>query len=180
MTSPLAAEIPSVVIVPPAPGDAEEFVAAVARSSALQAGWVTPPATLDAFASYLKRTERGDFAPFVVRRAVDGELAGIINISQIIGEPLSSDFLGFYAFEPHARRGYMRAGLTLALRHAFDVLALHRIEANIQPGNLASIELVRKLGFRWEGFSPKYLRVAGQWRDHERWALLAEEFVATS
>jgi [ribosomal protein S5]-alanine N-acetyltransferase len=156
--------------------DEHDFLAAVARSKLLHADWVTPPDTVDAFARYVERSSRSDFAAFLVRRTEDRTLAGVINISQIVGEPLSSAFLGFYAFEPHARQGCTRAGLQLALAYAFDVLGLHRIEANIQPANLASIALVQSLGFRREGFSPKYLRVAGEWRDHERWALLAEEF----
>jgi ribosomal-protein-alanine N-acetyltransferase len=156
--------------------DEQAFLAAVGRSQSLHADWVKPPATVDAFAGYLERASRSDFATFLVRRADDRALAGVINISHIIGEPLSSAFVGFYALEPFSRQGHMRAGLQLALAHVFDVLSLHRIEANIQPANIASIAFVQSLGFRREGFSPKYLRVAGEWRDHERWALLAEEF----
>ncbi len=59
---------------------------------------------------------------------------------------------------------------------AFGELGLHRLEANIQPDNAASIALVRKPGFRLEGYSPRYLKIAGRWRDHERWAILAEEW----
>ena len=62
------------------------------------------------------------------------------------------------------------------LRTAFRTLRLHRVEANIQPGNRASIALVERAGFRREGYSRRYLKIAGRWRDHERWALLAEEW----
>jgi ribosomal-protein-alanine N-acetyltransferase len=70
----------------------------------------------------------------------------------------------------------MSAGLALVLRQAFRQLGLHRVEANIQPDNARSIALVRRLGFRREGFSPRYLKLGGRWRDHERWALLREEW----
>jgi ribosomal-protein-alanine N-acetyltransferase len=70
----------------------------------------------------------------------------------------------------------MREGIELVLRRAFTSLKLHRIEANIQPGNRASIALAQGAGFRREGFSPRYLKIGGRWRDHERWAILAEEW----
>src|SRR3712207_9334314 len=70
----------------------------------------------------------------------------------------------------------MRESLELVLDYAFGTLALHRLEANIQPGNAASIALARGAGFRLEGFSPRYLLIGGQWRDHERYAITAEEW----
>ena len=70
----------------------------------------------------------------------------------------------------------MREGLILTIRHAFRELRLHRLEANIQPINTRSIALVQSLGFRLEGYSPKYLKISGRWRDHERYALLAPQW----
>ena len=69
----------------------------------------------------------------------------------------------------------MREAMELVLDHAFGPLALHRLEANIQPGNHASIALARGAGFRLEGYSPRYLLIGGQWRDHERYALTVDE-----
>jgi len=64
------------------------------------------------------------------------------------------------------------------LRYAFTTLRLHRIEANIQPGNIASRKLAEGAGFTREGFSPRYLKIGGRWRDHERWAINAEQWQA--
>ena len=69
----------------------------------------------------------------------------------------------------------MFEGMKLVTQFAFTEMGLHRVEANVQPGNAGSLALVRKCGFRREGFSPRYLQVLGEWRDHERWALLADE-----
>ncbi|MET0167931.1 MAG: GNAT family protein, partial [Vicinamibacterales bacterium] len=63
--------------------------------------------------------------------------------------------------------------LHAVIRHAFLSLKLHRLEANIQPGNTKSIALVRACGFAKEGYSLRYLKIGGRWRDHERWAILA-------
>ena len=70
----------------------------------------------------------------------------------------------------------MSEAIRLILRYAFKQLKLHRIEANIQPHNSASIAVVRKYGFTKEGFSPKYLKISGRWRDHERWAIIKENW----
>jgi len=84
-----------------------------------------------------------------------------------------SAYLGYYVFAGYERRGVMRAGLQQLIRHAFGPMKLHRLEANIQVGNTASIALVKACGFNQEGFSPRYLKINGRWRDHERWALVA-------
>jgi [ribosomal protein S5]-alanine N-acetyltransferase len=75
----------------------------------------------------------------------------------------------------HSRRGLMTQALRLCTAFAFSELGLHRLEANIQPTNAASIALVRRVGFRKEGFSPRYLMIDEMWCDHERWALLADD-----
>jgi len=67
----------------------------------------------------------------------------------------------------------MTIGIKLLLSKAFEELKLHRIEANIQPNNKASISLVSHAGFEKEGFSKNYLNIGGLgWKDHERWAIV--------
>lgn len=105
------------------------------------------------------------------------ELAGVININEIVRGSFCSGYLGYYALVPHNGCGYMKRGLQAVLRQAFRTLGLHRLEANIQPDNEASRRLVQRLGFRLEGFSPRYLKIAGRWRDHERWALTSEDWI---
>ncbi|MEO6293613.1 MAG: GNAT family protein [Burkholderiaceae bacterium] len=92
--------------------------------------------------------------------------------ADILGQ-FCSAYLGFYAFAGQERQGFMGEGLQAVTQHAFKTLQLHRLEANIQPDNAASIALVTVCGFAKEGFSPHYLKIADQWRDHERWAILA-------
>jgi ribosomal-protein-alanine N-acetyltransferase len=159
----------------PTASDARLFLAAVARSRRLHGRWVSAPGTLIDFATYLRRSRRRSQRGFLVFTP-SGALAGVINISEIVRGSFCSAYLGYYAFVPHHRQGYMTLGLALVIERAFGRLGLHRLEANIQPGNAASRRLVGRLGFRCEGYSERYLRIAGKWRDHERWALTAEDW----
>jgi ribosomal-protein-alanine N-acetyltransferase len=160
--------------VPSARGRAE-FLAAVARSARLHQGVADPPRTPAAFSAYLRRL-RGPGHLGYWMRTPDGQLAGVINVSEIVRGSFQSAYLGYYAFSPHDGRGYMFQGLRAVIRDAFVVHRLHRLEANIQPVNGRSRSLVRGLGFRREGYSPRYLTISGRWRDHERWALTIEDW----
>jgi ribosomal-protein-alanine N-acetyltransferase len=160
----------------PTARDRDEFLERVHASRKLHGRWVSAPADVEAFAAWLKRAKGSDMESLLVCRRDDGAIAGVYNISQIFYGHFCSAYLGYYAFAPFGGRGYMREGLPLVLRHAFGPLGLHRIEANIQPENAPSIALVTGAGFHLEGLSPRYLKIAGRWRDHERWAILAEEF----
>ena len=102
----------------------------------------------------------------------------MININEVIRGAFQCGALGYYAFSPYAGKGLMHEGMLLVLKYAFQKLKLHRVEANIQRNNRASIALVRKCGFVREGLSRRMLKVCGKWRDHERWALLVEDFRA--
>lgn len=112
-------------------------------------------------------------AAFLVFRHADDGLVGVFNITNIVRGAFQSGYLGYYVFAGHERQGLMRKGLEAVVRFAFKNLELHRLEANIQPTNVASIALVKACGFLQEGYSPRYLKIDGHWRDHERWAILA-------
>jgi len=160
----------------PAPVHGPEFLAAVAASRSLHRPWVSPPATRAAYRAHVARCKGDDFRSLLIRRNFDDALVGLANLSAIQRGNLQSAYLGFYAFVPYTGVGYMTEGLMLVLRYAFGDLSLHRVEANVQPTNAASLALVKRVGFQREGFSPRYLKIAGAWRDHERWAALADEW----
>ena len=162
-----------VVLRPLTAADQRDFVDAVRRSRKLHRPWTSPPATPAEFRTYLKRVSPPGNRAFLVRRRDDGALVGVFNVTQIVMARFRSAYLGYYAFAPHERQGLMREGLESLVRHAFGRMKLHRLEANIQPGNRASIALVKRCGFAKEGFSPRYLKIGARWRDHERWAIIA-------
>jgi ribosomal-protein-alanine N-acetyltransferase len=159
---------------PLAAGDQDEFVALARASVGLHHPWYSMPTTREDFQAYLARYSQPSTEGFLVCLRDGGAMAGFVTIDSIIRGRFQSASLSYAAFAPAAGRGYMSEGLTLVLRHAFQELRLHRLEASIQPANHASLRLVRRQGFRKEGFSPDMLFIDGAWRDHERWAITRE------
>ena len=154
--------------------DEAEFLQMARASRAFHRPWSYPPATPKAFREHVGGISAGD-ERLVVCRNLDGAIVGSFGLSQIVHGRFRNSYVGYYAFEPFAGQGYMREGLELVLRHAFDDLRLHRVQASIQPGNERSIALVRAAGFRLEGLALRYLKIGGRWRDHEQWAITVED-----
>ncbi|WP_405422205.1 GNAT family N-acetyltransferase [Streptomyces erythrochromogenes] len=158
--------------------DGPEFTARVRESRDLHRPWLFPPATVEEYEPYAARLTEGEVrAGFLVCELATGALAGFVNVNNIVRGAFQCGALGYGAFAHAAGRGLLREALGLVLDHAFaptgEGLGLHRLEANVQPGNTASIALVRGAGFRLEGLSPEFLHVDGAWREHERWAVTA-------
>ncbi|MCG5217898.1 GNAT family N-acetyltransferase [Streptosporangium sp. KLBMP 9127] len=152
--------------------DQDEFVELVRASVDLHSPWMSLPSTPQEFQAYIGRFDDPQTARALLVCVRDtGAIAGNVNINSIIRGRLQSGALGYAAFAPTAGRGYMTEGLGLVLRHAFLELRLHRLEAQIQSENHASLKLVQRHGFRYEGRSPDLLFIDGAWRDHERWAI---------
>jgi ribosomal-protein-alanine N-acetyltransferase len=156
--------MPIVSIAPATAADAGALMAGHVASRTMHAPWVAPFTDQAGFEAWFG----GAGERLVAREEQNGEICGVFNISQIVMGNFCSAYLGFYGMAGFGGRGLMTA-------HAFEVLGLHRLEANVQPGNEMSIALVRRVGFAKEGFSPGYLRIGGVWRDHERWAVVAAQ-----
>ncbi len=172
----------TVLIRYPVMADRDEFVRLRQKSKRFHKAWEpTPPKGFDpygseAFTRFQMTANLESVKRFLLCRTEDGAIVGVITLSEIIRGCFQSAYMGYWIGSPFARRGYMTEGLTLALRYAFREMKLHRVEANIQPTNEASIALVQRAGFTREGYSRRYLKIAGQWRDHERWAILKEDW----
>jgi ribosomal-protein-alanine N-acetyltransferase len=158
--------------------DRVEFLALARESRHLHRPWTYPPERADQFDELYNRSRREDFLCLLACDVSSDAITGVFTISQIVRGAFQSAYLGYYAHERHAGQGLMSEALEQVLDHAFRSLGLHRIEANIQPGNAPSIALARGAGFRLEGFSPRYLLIGGQWRDHERYAITVDEHAA--
>lgn len=159
----------------PTVDDRAEFLALVEESVDLHRPWTYPPADAASFRRLLERNHADDFYALLLRRADDDAIAGLFELSGIVRGSFQNAYLGYWVGAPFAGQGYMHEGMQLTLRFAFNDLRLHRVEANIQPANRRSLALAKRSGFRREGFSPRYLKIGGRWRDHERWAILSED-----
>ena len=167
---------PRVLLRRPQREDCEAFLAFVRASQHLYRPWVDPPARKQEFLHYCDRAQSKRCEGFLICRQRDGAIAGVANLNEIVRGALQGASLGYYGNAALARQGYMAEGVSLLLDRAFRALRLHRVEASVQPDNERSKVLLQRLGFRQEGFSPKYIWVWGKWRDCERWGLLAEEW----
>ncbi len=156
--------------------DAAEWIKLNRASRALHRAWVSPPTTPAQFKQYFAGSQAADKLTLMACLNSDNAIIGSIGLSQIFYGGFCSCYMGYAVSAPYAKQGYMTEGLRLALKYAFGKLKLHRVEANIQPENTASIALVKRVGCQLEGYSPRYLKIAGRWRDHERWAMLKENF----
>jgi [ribosomal protein S5]-alanine N-acetyltransferase len=142
--------------------------------------WFFAAETPEAWEELIERSrdESNEVLLAVLREG--GAIIGSFHLSQIVRGGFQNAYLGFAVAAPYAGQGYMTEGLQLTLRHVFTALRLHRVEANVQPANERSKRLVQRCGFRLEGFSPRYLKIGGRWRDHERYALTVEEHRGTN
>ncbi|MCB8819612.1 GNAT family N-acetyltransferase [Microvirga rosea] len=167
---------PRVVIAPVSASDGVELVAANLASIAVHEPWVYPCRDAASFHAYLARSDGDRSVGFIARELQGRRIIGVVNINEIVRGLFQSAYLGYYGMAGWQGQGLMREAVELVVLYAFDQLALHRLEANIQPGNAPSLALAKRLGFRHEGYSPRYLKIGGEWRDHERWAILSEDW----
>ena len=152
--------------------DEAEFVGLMRASEELHQPWIQAPTTPALFKYYLQRIRRNDHEGFAICRGTDEVIVGVININNIVRGSFLSASLGYYVGATFQGQGYMQAGLTRLIDYAFSTMGLHRLEANIQPDNLRSQELVRRCGFEYEGLSKNFLFLDGAWRDHQRWCVI--------
>lgn len=165
----------SILIREPQLSDEQQFLDTMQRSQTLHSPWVVAPLTTEEFHSYMQRSLQPNNKNLLVLDESE-HIVGVFNLSEIVRGAFQNAYLGFYASIDYQGRGMMSAAMKLVLEYAFVELGLHRIEANIQPGNLKSINLVKKNAFREEGYSPRYLKINDVWCDHLRFAMTYEDW----
>ena len=164
-----------VIVTPACRADCADLVQANQASRDHHLPWSEPFIDASGFDAWFARTQTGAHVGLVARDRESMRVVGVVNLMEIVFGIFQSAYVGYYGMAWCAGRGLMTEAVRLGVAHGFGELGLHRLEANIQPDNARSIALVQRLGFRREGFSPRYLRIGGVWRDHERWAKLADD-----
>ena len=123
----------------------------------------------------LAQFKRGELFGFLMLAPTSLEILGDFTFSQVFDMPQRSAVLGYKLDQTAEGKGLMFEALTLGLEWAWSRAELHRVEANVRPENLRSLQLLLRLGFKIEGFSPSYLHLDGAWRDHLRLAIVNPE-----
>ena len=121
----------------------------------------------------IKNMDAGQGLPFVIEYR--GEIVGQLNVANIVFGSVSSAVVGYWVAPEFAGRGITPTAVALVTDYLFNVTGLHRVEIDIRPENVASIRVVEKLGFRYEGLKERYIHINGAWRDHFVFALTHEE-----
>jgi len=121
----------------------------------------------------LQQYRDGGGVPLVME--YDGEVAGQLNVWGVARGSLASATIGYWVSQRLAGRGITPASVAMATDLCFDEMRLHRMEICIRPENIASLRVVEKLGFRYEGLRRRYIHIDGDWRDHYAFALTRED-----
>lgn len=151
----------AITIKPITRSDAAELIQANIDSRDYHAPWIQPFTNMNGLDIWFSQLITSQNISLVAREMLPGSVVGVLNINQIVWCLFQSAYLRYYGMVAHSRRGLMTKALRLTASYAFGEVGLHRLEANIQPTNMASIALVRRVGFQKEGFSPRYLKISG-------------------
>ena len=106
-----------------------------------------------------------------------GEVVGQLNVANILYGSVSSAVIGYWVVPEVAGKGVTPTAVALVSDYLFNAVGLHRVEIDIRPENVASLRVVEKLGFRFEGLKERFIHINGAWRDHYVFALTQEEVV---
>ena len=174
-------------VATPTTADVPAFELAVERSRSRLGAW--NPVDPHALPSIIRAQGHGQRTLLVHARDTAGAhgIVGKINVNTIVRGRAQSGTVGYDSYDPYVGRGLFTEGLRLVVDLAFrdepGGLGLHRLAANVQPGNVRSAAVLRRLGFNHEGQSPGYLLLGDatgeeRWRLHDRYAVLASEWPA--
>lgn len=168
------------------PEDAESLTAYYVRNMEFHREWspIAPPgyytvdfqrSRLETYMELNRQEQEYRFGIFVQQE--QGQLLiGTISLTGIVRGAFHNGRFGYSIDGAYERKGIMTNALKEVMRFGFHQLGLHRLEANFMPHNAASRRVLQKCGFSQIGYSPRMLRINGDWRDHEMYMILVDDF----
>jgi ribosomal-protein-alanine N-acetyltransferase len=143
--------------------------------------WSFPPLVdREAAANLIKKIhadwQQGLILKWGIARRTDDLLIGSLTLFNIDFNHRRTE-IGYALGRDHWGQGYMHEALQAVLGYAFETLNLHRIEADIDPRNLASIKTVERLGFKREGYLRERWQTNGEIQDAFFYGLLEPEWL---
>lgn len=170
------------LVIRPAWGSDHRKIEAVRRGNR---SWLEPwEATLPpgsqeeipTFDAYRRRVERQmqEKESLLMVIEADEEVAGIVSVAGVQHGAMSQGNLGYWIGERWAGQGVTSLAVATVMDLLLLKLGLHRLEVNVRPENGPSLGLCRTLGLRHEGLRKRYMCIAGEWADHEAFAIDVE------
>jgi len=136
-------------------------------------GYYTAAGQRALLARTLAACEAGTALPFLVLD--DGEVVGRVTVNDVVRGPFLSGHLGYWVAEDAGGRGVATAAVGLVVAAALGPFGLHRVQAAVMPDNARSLAVLAHHRFERIGPAPRYLRIAGAWRDHVLLQRVADE-----
>ena len=170
----------------PEKGDAKAWVAVRSRNEAFLKPWspngamvnITREGYMQRLPCYLEDWKDDIAYTFFIFRQDTDALIGGLTLNNIVRGAGQMATLGYWLDQAETKQGFMTEAVLLAAGFGFSALRLHRIQAGTLPENAASQKVLTNCGFKPEGLARKFIRIDGQWRDHQMYSLIADEFIS--
>ena len=117
----------------------------------------------------------GSLVPLWITLKDDNKIIGRVSFFNFAYGGMMSCACGYHLDKDHTGKGYMTEALKSAMAFVFDEYKMHRIEAFIVPENEPSLNLVKRVGFHYEGKRMSYMHINGRYRDHEAFYMLEDD-----
>jgi len=159
--------------------DVDDFYAVYSNPEVMRY-WSTPPLTNKDAASKLideihEGIERDDMLKWGIALRSNDKLIGSVTLFHIDATHRRAE-IGYAQGRAYWGQGYMQEALKAVLNYAFEVLNLHRIEADVDPRNAASVRTLERLGFQREGYLRERWQVNGEIQDAFYYGLLRPDW----
>jgi ribosomal-protein-alanine N-acetyltransferase len=166
-----------VCLLPLVAGDTAELASLLSNSIDFHHPWLRYPHTVDGLLHYIDQALTDGDLLFVVRLREADTLVGLMSLSRVVYGAWRTCECGCAVGVEHQGNGYLTEAMGLLVRYAMDVLGLCRVEALVDPRNVASRKMLQSVGFCLEGLARSAVDLGDERLDQVRWAITAADVV---